>query len=52
MESDEHPWLLMVQFHPEELFGFHEPSHRLFSAFIDACRVRTPANAAALRSSG
>jgi putative glutamine amidotransferase len=38
LESREHPWLLMVQFHPEELFGFHEPSQRLFDAFVTACR--------------
>jgi putative glutamine amidotransferase len=40
MESHDHPWLLMVQFHPEELVGFHEPSQRLFSAFVEACRAR------------
>ena len=40
VESDEHPWLLMVQFHPEELVGFHEPSQRLFSEFVTACQAR------------
>ena len=40
MESHDHPWLLMVQYHPEELVGFHEPSQRLFSAFVEACRAR------------
>jgi putative glutamine amidotransferase len=40
MESNDHPWLLMVQFHPEELVDFHEPSQRLFSAFVAACRAR------------
>jgi putative glutamine amidotransferase len=40
IESHDHPWLLMVQFHPEELVGFHEPSQRLFSAFVEACRAR------------
>jgi putative glutamine amidotransferase len=40
IESPDHPWLLMVQFHPEELVGFHEPSQRLFSAFVEACRAR------------
>jgi putative glutamine amidotransferase len=39
MESERHPWLLMVQFHPEELVGFHEPSQRLFSEFVTACRT-------------
>ncbi len=33
----------MVQFHPEELFAFHEPSQRLFNAFVEACRVRSRA---------
>jgi putative glutamine amidotransferase len=38
LEGEGHPWLLAVQFHPEDLVGFHEPSQRLFGAFIDACR--------------
>lgn len=37
VESDEHPWLLTVQFHPEDLVGFHDPSRRLFAAFVEAC---------------
>ncbi|MCA1645153.1 MAG: gamma-glutamyl-gamma-aminobutyrate hydrolase family protein [Chloroflexi bacterium] len=49
VESDAHPWLLMVQFHPEELVGFHQPSQRLFAAFVDACRARMPRQAASLR---
>jgi putative glutamine amidotransferase len=40
IEAADHPWLLMVQFHPEELVGFHTPSQRLFSAFVDACQAR------------
>ncbi|MGI9147046.1 MAG: gamma-glutamyl-gamma-aminobutyrate hydrolase family protein [Chloroflexota bacterium] len=40
-ESHTHPWLLMVQFHPEELVGFHAPSQRLFNAFVQACQART-----------
>jgi putative glutamine amidotransferase len=40
MESRDHPWLLMVQFHPEELVDFHEPSRRLFGAFVGACLTR------------
>jgi putative glutamine amidotransferase len=40
MESQTHPWLLMVQYHPEELVGFHQPSQRLFGAFIAACQAR------------
>jgi len=40
LESREHRWLLMVQYHPEELVGFHEPSRRLFGAFIAACQAR------------
>jgi putative glutamine amidotransferase len=37
LEGETHPWLLAVQFHPEDLVGFHEPSRRLFRAFIEAC---------------
>jgi putative glutamine amidotransferase len=40
LESRDHPWLLMVQYHPEELVGFHQPSQRLFSAFVEACLTR------------
>ncbi len=40
VEHGEHPWLLAVQFHPEDLVGFHEPSRRLFSAFVRACAER------------
>jgi len=40
MESHDHPWLLMVQYHPEELVDFHEPSQRLFRAFVEACATR------------
>jgi putative glutamine amidotransferase len=46
LESDVHPWLLMVQYHPEELVAFHEPSQRLFGAFIDACKARMARGAA------
>jgi putative glutamine amidotransferase len=49
VESDAHPWLVMVQFHPEELVGFHQPSQRLFGAFVDACRARIPLQTASLR---
>jgi len=41
MESTEHPWLLTVQFHPENLVGSHEPSRRLFAAFVAACAQRS-----------
>ena len=37
LEGQAHPWLLAVQFHPEDLVGFHEPSQRLFQAFVQAC---------------
>lgn len=37
IESADHPWLLGVQFHPEDLIDFHEPSRRLFEAFVAAC---------------
>lgn len=49
VESEEHPWLLMVQFHPEELVGFHQPSQRLFAEFVEACRARIPLQAVRLR---
>jgi len=49
VESDAHPWLVMVQFHPEELVGFHQPSQLLFGAFVEACRARIPLQAASLR---
>jgi putative glutamine amidotransferase len=40
IESTSHPWLVAVQFHPEDLVGFHEPSQRLFAAFVEACSSR------------
>jgi putative glutamine amidotransferase len=40
VESTEHPWLLAVQFHPEDLIDSHEPSRRLFDAFVQAASVR------------
>jgi putative glutamine amidotransferase len=49
VESDEHPWLLMVQYHPEELVEYHAPSQRLFAAFVEACRARMPLQTASLR---
>ena len=46
IESVEHPWLLAVQFHPEDLLGFHEPSRRLLEAFVAACaRTRAAVHA-------
>ena len=41
VESTDHPWLLAVQFHPENLVATHEPSRRLFSAFVAACAERS-----------
>jgi putative glutamine amidotransferase len=41
VESTEHPWLLAVQFHPENLVASHEPSRRLFAAFVAACAERS-----------
>jgi gamma-glutamyl-gamma-aminobutyrate hydrolase PuuD len=40
LESTEHPWLVCVQFHPEDLVEAHAPSQRLFDAFVAACRAR------------
>jgi putative glutamine amidotransferase len=41
VESTEHPWLMAVQFHPENLVPEHVPSRRLFEAFVAACTART-----------
>jgi putative glutamine amidotransferase len=46
VESTEHPWLLAVQFHPEDLTPAHEPSRRLFDAFVAACAERSRVAAA------
>ncbi len=43
MESTDGDWLLAVQFHPEDLVGFHSPSQRLFEAFVKAANVRLEA---------
>jgi putative glutamine amidotransferase len=37
VESTEHPWLLGVLFHPENLVPAHVQSRRLFEAFVAAC---------------
>lgn len=37
IESTVHPWLLGVQFHPEDLIPDHRPSRRVFAAFVQAC---------------
>jgi putative glutamine amidotransferase len=37
LEHQGHPFALAVQFHPEELTPVHEPSARLFDAFVAAC---------------
>ncbi len=53
IESTRHPWLLSVQFHPEDLVDDHAPSQRLFRAFVEAAarsvepRVGRPAASAA-----
>ena len=41
-ESTDHPWLLAVQFHPENLVPAHAPSRRLFEAFVNACAEPRP----------
>ncbi len=46
IESGEHPWLLGVQFHPEDLVPDHGPSRRLFAAFVRACAERIGAEPA------
>jgi gamma-glutamyl-gamma-aminobutyrate hydrolase PuuD len=42
LESRYHPWLVAVQFHPEDLIDAHLPSQRLFAAFVAACRQCRP----------
>jgi gamma-glutamyl-gamma-aminobutyrate hydrolase PuuD len=46
VESEAHPWLLAVQFHPEDLVG-HAASEHLLAAFVEACRARIGSHAAA-----
>ncbi|MFN8634233.1 MAG: gamma-glutamyl-gamma-aminobutyrate hydrolase family protein [Chloroflexota bacterium] len=46
VESTQHPWLLAVQFHPENLTPAHEPSRLLFEAFVAACAERSGARLA------
>jgi putative glutamine amidotransferase len=41
VESEAHPWLVAVQFHPEDLVAFHAPSQRLFAAFVQTCSAPT-----------
>ena len=38
LESTDEPWLLAVQFHPEDLVEFHAPSQRLFEALVTAAK--------------
>jgi putative glutamine amidotransferase len=42
LESQLHPWLIAVQFHPEEMIAFQLASRRLFAAFVHACSARRP----------
>lgn len=46
-DPDRHPWMLMVQFHPEELVDTHEPSRRLLEAFVQACAEHAKRKASA-----
>lgn len=47
LESTRHPWLVTVQFHPEEMVARHLPSRRLMAAFVEAC-VRSAGGLAAV----
>lgn len=49
LEGETHPWLVAVQFHPEDLVGFHQPSQRLFEAFIQAAAEASRSRSVALR---
>ncbi|GAC1315522.1 MAG: gamma-glutamyl-gamma-aminobutyrate hydrolase family protein [Chloroflexota bacterium] len=46
-DPERHPWMLMVQYHPEELVGAHEPSRRLLEAFVQACAAHARERASA-----
>jgi putative glutamine amidotransferase len=37
IEGRNHPFLIGVQWHPEDTAAFDEPSARLFAAFVEAC---------------
>jgi putative glutamine amidotransferase len=47
VESEQHPWLVAVQFHPEELVDFHAPSQQLLAAFVARCARFLPEVASA-----
>jgi putative glutamine amidotransferase len=49
LESDAHPWLVAVQFHPEDLVESHAQSRQLVEAFVEAARARKGAPSPALR---
>jgi putative glutamine amidotransferase len=40
IESVDHPWLLAVQFHPEDLVSSHAPSQLLFESFVNAAKAK------------
>ncbi len=40
LESEQHDWVLSVQWHPEDLYAGHDWSRRLFAAFISEVRQR------------
>jgi putative glutamine amidotransferase len=40
LESEQHRWVLSVQWHPEELYHHHEWSRKLFGAYVDEVRGR------------
>jgi putative glutamine amidotransferase len=45
LESTEHPWLVCVQYHPEDLIDAHAPSQRLLEGFLAACCERSGVSA-------
>jgi putative glutamine amidotransferase len=50
LESTEHPWLIAVQFHPEDMVPSHGPSLSLFAALIEAARSPAAVRGTTLRS--
>ncbi|MBI1883362.1 MAG: gamma-glutamyl-gamma-aminobutyrate hydrolase family protein [Chlamydiae bacterium] len=38
IEGKDFPWLIGVQWHPEDLFQDHPTQHKIFEKFVEACR--------------
>ncbi|MBV9547034.1 MAG: gamma-glutamyl-gamma-aminobutyrate hydrolase family protein [Chloroflexi bacterium] len=49
IEGTRHPWLVAVQFHPEDMVPAHAESKKLLEAFVETCQARMRSPAVALR---